>query len=284
MIGRGVLAVPTDHPTGLANRRIRELELLRAAQASALRCARAVITHFASAVALGIPTYRPPDRPCLTVQAGTALRELAGAHLHRATLRAEDVVEVGGYPVTRPARTVMDIAREFGAEAGVVAADYVLHEGLATDSELLDAYDFCRTWPGRKAARITLLSADGDAESPLESLSRLRIAAAHLPRPRLQREICDMHGQHLLRSDFLWDEYGVVGEADGNMKYRPDGRQADDEREKQELVEDAGLIVVRWGWRDLYAFGGVTRRLERGFARGERPGSPRRRWGLLLPR
>jgi hypothetical protein len=203
--------------------------------------------------------------------------------LHRATLADSDVVMLEGYKVAAAARTVMDVARERGIEAGVVAADHALHNHLTNAAELRDALDLCRGWPGRKAARMTLLCADGDAESPLESLSRLRMAVYRIPAPRPQRELCDEHGQFLGRCDFYWDEFGVVGEADGDLKYEGGQPTIVAERARERLLEDTGLIVVRWGWQDLYSFDRVARRLQTAFARGARSGSRQRRWGLLEP-
>ncbi len=172
----------------------------------------------------------------------------------------------------------MDIAREHGVAAGVVAADYVLHEGLASGSELAGAFEVCSSWPGRKAARIVLAFADGATESPLESLSRLRIAAFGLPAPRPQVVLCDEFGRFIGRGDFYWDEFGVVGESDGDLKYEDGAEAIVDERRREKEFGETGLITVRWGWSDLYAFDKVADRLRAAYARGFRPGSPDRRW------
>jgi hypothetical protein len=278
---RRVQALPPETPERVAL----ELANLDRARSAALQSPRAAISHLAAAIAHGAPTYGGLDRACLTVPSGTALRRLAHVHLHRATLSESDVVLLEGYRVTAPARTVMDVAREFGVPAGVVAADFALHTGLVSAQDLHAAYEQCQGWPGRTAARITLLSADGLAESPLESLSRLRMAGAAVPPPKSQQEICDLDGRFLGRCDFYWDEFGVFGEVDGAMKYAddPDAVRAA-ERARQELLEGTGLVGVRWGWPDLFSFDAVVRRLAIAFARGPRPGSPMRRWGLLSPR
>lgn len=282
---RGVLQRVQPIPPDAADRAIAEVANLNRARAAVLQCRRAAISHLPAVIAHGMPTVGALDRACLTVPAGTALRGLAKVHLHRATLTDADVVSLDGYPVLAPARTVMDVAREFGVDAGVVAADFALHTKLVTENELADAYEMCRRWPGRKSAGATLLLADGDAESPLESLSRLRIGWAGLPAPTLQQEICDLEGRFLARCDFYWDEFGVFGEVDGLMKYRDDPRAVlAAERGRHALLEGTGLVGVRWGWQDVFAFDDVARRLQLAFARGPRRGSPERRWGLLLPR
>ena len=50
------------------------------------------------------------------------------------------------------------------------------------------------------------------------------------------------------------------------------------EKNRQGLLEDTGLTIVRWGWRDLADFAATAARLERAIARGLRPGDPSRRW------
>jgi very-short-patch-repair endonuclease len=96
---------------------------------------------------------------------------------------------------------------------------------------------------------------------------------------RLQQVILDEHGSFVARVDFYWDDCGVVGEADGALKY--DGRQAlMAERRRQQALEDLGLIIVRWEWSDLARFESVARRLDKAFRRGARRGDPGRNWAL----
>jgi hypothetical protein len=215
-VRRGVLGTPVvpDAP----GRPAAEAAHLLAARAATLTCPRATISHAPAAIGYGVPVLGRLDRPCLTVPAGTALRTLAAVHLHRATLLAEDILDVAGYATTRVGRTVLDIARERGVPAGVVAADHALREGVVDRNELAAEFERCAGWPGRKAARITLLMADPRAESPLESLSRVRIAAFGLPSPIPQAWIYDGEGRFVGRADFYWDEFGVVGESDGDIK------------------------------------------------------------------
>jgi hypothetical protein len=124
---------------------------------------------------------------------------------------------------------------------------------------------------------MTALLADGRSESPLESLSRLHILRLRLPTPELQVVLASEMGEFIGRSDFYWDEYGVIGEADGAAKYG-DSSELPKERTRHGNLEEAGLVVVRWGWSDLRSFDVVARRLTAAFARGHRQGSPRRRW------
>ena len=246
-LGRGVVILSRADESQIP-RQQEEARLLRAAQASSLRCERAAISHLAAAIARAIPVYGALGRPCLTVPSGTALRHLAGAHLHRASLDAADVEQLDGYSVLAAARTVLDIAREKGLTAGVVAADDVLRRGLASEDELLAVLARCAGWPGQRRAQRTLELADGRAESPLESVSRLRILAAGLPAPRPQVEFCDENGEYITQSDFYWPEFGVVGEADGAAKYDEGGRVRRRQDDTHTALLRTGLEVVRWGW------------------------------------
>lgn len=71
-------------------------------------------------------------------------------------------------------------------------------------------------------------------------------------------------GKFLGRVDFYWD-CGVVGEADGRSKY-DDRDVLIREKLRQEELENAGLVVVRWTWSDL-ATPSLLPRLQRAFER-----------------
>jgi hypothetical protein len=222
---------------------------------------------------------RAVDQPCVTVESGTALRRLAKAHLHRATLG--EVLVVNGDRVLPVARSVVDLSREHGLVAGLAAADAALHLELTSVEELAAVLEKQRRWPGIKKARWVVGFADPRTESPLESLSRFRSHQYGLPAPRPQARICDPSGVVITRSDFYWDAFGVIGESDGAMKWENDPDARDRRDEKTYLLESLGLIVVRWGWEIQRNFDPVARRLQLGFRRGARPGSPLRRWSVL---
>ena len=255
-------------------------DLLRRGLAAAAGSSGTVLGHAAAAVAYGLPAVCSLERPCLTVQRGTGMRELADVHLHRALLAPGDVRRYGTAEITAPARTVLDVAREHGAAAGLAAADAALRLSLITRADLDRALGQCCGWPGRRAAAIVVGLADPLAESPLESISRLRIAEHGLPAPVLQARLGDAHGRFIRRVDMYWPEFGVAGEADGNEKYDKDRAANRAEKWQQEQLEELGLVVVRWGWADRHRFEPVARRLARAFARGT-PAGQGQRWSVL---
>jgi hypothetical protein len=256
------------------------LNLLREALAAAAGSSRTVVSHAAAAIAHGLPAVCSLERPCLTVQRGTGMRNLADVHLHRALLQPGDIRRWGTAEITAPARTVLDVAREHGAGAGIAAADNALRRGLVTARDLQRALEQCARWPGRAAARTVVRLADPRAESPLESISRLRIVEHDLPMPALQASLGDPHGRFIRRVDLYWPEFGVAGEADGNEKYDNDRTAHRAEKWQQEQLEELGVVFVRWGWADRNTFGPVAQRLLRAFDRGI-PAGQGQRWSVL---
>jgi hypothetical protein len=188
--------------------------------------------------------------------------------LYRASLPARDVTVVDDIPVTSIARTLVDVARHRPVTAAVAAIDAALHGRLVTMGELDDVMLRCWNWPRIRRAQRALRLVDARSESPLESVSRLVLSWLRLPTPDLQPVVLDESGRAVGRLDFYWDEFGVLGEADGRSKY--DARAVlTAEKERQEALEDLGLIAVRWGWE--YATRrpqALKRRVENGFRRG----------------
>ncbi|MCW2529046.1 MAG: hypothetical protein JWM76_3906 [Pseudonocardiales bacterium] len=130
--------------------------------------------------------------------------------------------------------------------------DSAMHERMTDLPKLDRALLQAAHWPGIQRARIAMGLCNGASESALETLSRLRLGESDLPNPSLQIDLWNHHRFHLGRSDFFWEKYGVVGEADGELKYllgseRRNAHALIEEKQRQERMEQAGLIVVRWG-------------------------------------
>jgi hypothetical protein len=283
-IGNGrILRLRRDQFTaGPADARVRAFAAVRGCSGAAIADRSATLVH-------GLPLVGAlPPVPEVTVPP-TGTGDLQGAHLYRATMIPDDVVLVDGHPVLSVPRTLIDLGRHRPMATMVAAADYALHENLTTLAELHAVLDRCRLWPGAARAARALRRVDGRAESPLESVSRLVLAWVGLPPPRPQQRIRNERGVIIARTDFYWDEFGVVGEADGKAKLHlaEDDEQAaariDGAWDRHSDLEDLGLVVVRWGWHHAVR---TPRQLEarvrRGFARADRLaelGLPRR-WSL----
>ncbi len=239
----------------------------------------AVASHETAAELWGLPLLGPaPATIQLTrPRRRTGTDRYPGLTVHHAAVPARHRTLHLGIPVTTPARTAVDIARVRPFRAGVSTADGALRLRRCHREHLLAVTEDCAGWPGVRRAREVAGFADARAANPLESISRVAFHEYRLPRPMLQAEVGG-----LAVVDFLWQEYGVVGEADGMGKY-VDLAALHREKHRQENLEHDGLVVVRWTWRDAYRrpdalahrVGGVL------FRRGWRPDTrrPDPAWG-----
>jgi len=92
-----------------------------------------------------------------------------------------------------------------------------------------------------------------------------------MPSPTLQKTVLDPDGAFVARVDFFWDEFGIVGEFDGMIKYDEGGSDAvRREKRREDTLRDLGYEVVRWTWAELFGFERVRARFERAVARSRR--------------
>lgn len=174
---------------------------------------------------------------------------------------------------TSPARTVVDLSRWVSFRGGVVVADSALRLGVARD-EMQRVALACARWPGIRKAKQVIAFADPRAATPLESVSRVVFHELGVPPAELQVALAwSDSGEPRYIVDFFWPEFGVVGEADGMLKYDddPEGLSLRREKLRQEELEDLGYLVVRWTWDDIWRRPDwVAARLQRAFRAGPR--------------
>ncbi|MDN5919472.1 MAG: hypothetical protein L0I76_30970 [Pseudonocardia sp.] len=242
-----------------------------AAAAARLAGDDGVLSHASAAVLHGLPLWGVPlDRAHLTRGETSGGRRSAHLHVHMAPLAQDEITEVDGIRVTAPARTVVDLARTLPFTQAVSVADAALHADLVDAGGLADALALGGRRRGGPAARRVLTFADGRADGPGESRSRVAMHRAGLTRPVLQHVIRDRAGRWVGQVDFWWPEAGVVGEFDGKIKY---GRLLKPGQEPGEVVyaeklredairaQDGVRTVVRWTWSEIDRFGPVLERL-----------------------
>jgi hypothetical protein len=231
--------------------------------AAALRIPAATVSHATAVAAHGLPLLHTPSTPCVTLPPPLRTRE-AALHVHRQPIPAWQLDPVRDFSITSVARSCVDLTREAGLDAGVVAADAALHQALCTTADLESVYATCKGRAGLPSGRQLLDLVDGRSESPLESISRLAMRSLRPP-PRPQVTLYSPAGNFLARVDFYWDGLGVVGEADGQQKYS-DG-ELWSEKLRQDRLTDHGLVVCRWGWSVARQPGVLRYRLEQAFGR-----------------
>lgn len=165
-----------------------------------------------------------------------------------APLPPTDRAVVGGIAVTTLARTACDVARTTSFREAVVVADAALRRGV-TD---LDAVaERVASWPGGRRSLSVAAFADGRADGPLESITRVAYATGGLPLTETQVEVRAPDGTYLGLVDFLGREQRVVGEADGLGKYDAP-LSLRKEKLREEGLRACGLEVVRSGWGDVW--------------------------------
>ncbi|HZI97682.1 MAG TPA: hypothetical protein VFD41_09180 [Actinomycetales bacterium] len=125
-------------------------------------------------------------------------------------------------------------------------------------------------WPYAGRANQSWSLVDGRRESPAESWSYVVMHRQGLPVAEPQALVYDENGKFVARVDAWWDEWAVVGEVDGRVKYdvapgedpAAAGRRLMKEKEREDALRRLDARVIRWGTRDL--------RDERGWAAGVR--------------
>ena len=180
-------------------------------------------------------------------------------HVHRQPIPAWQLAGQLTVEVTSVARSCIDLTRECGLAAGVVSADAAIHVGLCTTADLEAVYATCRGRAGLSSGRQLLELVDGRSESPLESVSRLAMRSLQ-PAPRIQVPLYTSAGEFLARVDFYWDGLGLVGEADGRLKYTD--QELWREKRRQERLAEHGLVFERWGWAEAMKPATLRTRLE----------------------
>ena len=214
-----------------------------------------VVSHQSAAVCHRMQLFRP-DQRCVHLTARTKGKREGDVHVHHAVLGNSDVVLIDGIRVTNRAVTACDVARAGTFEQAVAALDDALRSGVS----LAELHAIAARTPhgaGIGTLRRALLTADGDAESVGESVSRALMSGwKGIPMPTLQSEFFDADGL-IGRTDFDWGGK-VVGEFDGRIKYLgtlAEGERPEDAVYREKLREDRlramGIVVVRWSWEDL---------------------------------
>jgi hypothetical protein len=207
----------------------------------------------------------------------TGRRNVAGVVHHEGRVGVLDVTRHDGHWLTSPARTVLDVAIQYGVEVGIVVADDFLHRRLVTTAELRQLYEAVKDWPGALILRLVIERSDGRSESVGESLGKLFFRKQHLPMPELQHEVLHPSGQLAGRTDFYWPRFRLLGEFDGLSKYlrlrRPGETIAQAvmrEKHREDLLRElTDCRMIRFIWSDWFQAESTSARVRRAMAQGQ---------------
>jgi very-short-patch-repair endonuclease len=168
----------------------------------------------------------PPDSSApvhVTVAGTSGRRSRPGIHVHRSTSLARDEWMIrDAIPVTKPARTLLDLRRVLPHERWEYALDRARVLSLPIG-------DLSSTEPTRSHFERRLLA-----------LCRRR----HLPKPEVNARV----GPFLV--DFLWRSECVVVEAD-SFEHHRDRAAFEADRARDAELRLRGYTVVRFTWRQL---------------------------------
>lgn len=225
-----------------------------------------VFSQVSAAVIWGLPLFGMLPRHVHTLITGSRhTRRVAGVARHDMHVDPGDIVERLGLLCTSPSRTVFDVARTQRPEATISVADAALR-AVAVRDHGQDA-DAAAAWreelaaraiPGLRGvrqARWVTAFADGRAQLPGESVSRLQLLRLGFNGVELQIPVTGAEGdQYYL--DFAFRRSRAFGEFDGEAKYlEPDLRRADtawdavlaEKRREDDIRGVTGWSLARWG-------------------------------------
>ena len=209
-------------------------------------------SHTTAARLWGCPLRFDPAEPLhvTAVLPGRAPRRPGVIGHHARELSA---VDRKGFPVTSAVQTWLSLAAVVPVDELVVAADHLLLDPYQLDpadirpyvtlEQVAEAVDRFHGRGARAAASALQLARVG-AESRQETVLRLLLHRAGLPRPELNIDVMDAAGRVLGRGDLVYPAFRTVVEYDGEQ-HRLDDRQYERDEHRIESFFGAKWDVVR---------------------------------------
>ncbi|MDP9797654.1 hypothetical protein J2S43_006166 [Catenuloplanes nepalensis] len=185
----------------------------------------------------------------VTVPHARRLRSRPRLAVRHGSVPAEDLASFAGLPVTSPARTAFDLGRRPDRRFAIMMLDAILHRKVVRLDRLRAFVASRSSWPGAAVVAARLEEAEPLTESPMETLLRLLITDAGLPRPVSQHDATTAGGRWLARVDLAYPELGIAIEYDGDHHRDPQTFQNDIARIRN--LEEAGWLVLRFTANDV---------------------------------
>ncbi len=209
---------------------------------------RAALSHEEAARRHGIELVDDRGTVSVTVPRNHSRTKVPGWRIVRADLAPGDYVVVAGATLTRPLRTVADLARTLPLGRAVAAADSSLRHKLLTVPELAGL----GAATGRGAAHLRAVSAmvDPGSGSVLESLLRVLLATAGVAAPTSQYEVHNDFSRVIATVDFCWPLARLIVEADG-FAFHSNRKAYRADRVRMNELQVLGWRVLRFTWEDV---------------------------------
>lgn len=217
--------------------------------AALLACGDAALGRFSAGAVWRFVTH-DEDRVHVVVPRDIGLERPCIAAYRSSTLTGADVTTFRGLALTRPARTLVDLAAVAPEALALQAADTAMR-GRCSPAQLRAALERCPRQPGRRLMLAYLGARRASAlrlRSELERRNAELVLASDLPPPRFNA-LVDLGGERL-ELDAWWREQGVVLELDGRAYHEGVVAELEDER-RERVIRGAGLRLERAAWWDV---------------------------------
>jgi hypothetical protein len=176
------------------------------------------------------------------------------------SLRSVDLDTVDGIAATTPLRTAWDLGRFASRDNAIVALDGLLRHGTFTQDVLVGDVERFRRQRGVVQLRALAPLADGRAESPGESVLRLRwLDCTSLPSPTPQVRVLSNAGAEIYRIDLAVEEIRFGVEYDGELWHSTDEAITHDAQRREWLRRERGWAIEAVRKANLF---GATRDIE----------------------
>ena len=228
----------------------------RARAVAMLRPADTVVCRTSAAWMSGLDVL-PPGRSIhdlpldLLVPSKKRAPRIRGCNGREGALPASDVTTVHGVPTTVDQRTALDCARFLPRLQAIAAVDAFLNRGRVCLADLHERAAELKAQRKVRLLRANLADADAGAQSPGESVHRVRPIDGGLPRPQTQIPVRDGAGRLIGYLDMGYTDFLVGSEYDGEEHHTsPKNREHDDARRGDMRGCGWAISVARKG--DIY--------------------------------
>jgi very-short-patch-repair endonuclease len=209
-------------------------------------------SHRTAAALWDLSGCRPGNIHVVVAHSRSACSPPAVLHQSR-VLPAGDVTTIDRIPVTRPARTLVDLAGCVPRPTLEEAVDDALCRRLVTFDRLDCRHRALRH--GRKGARtladvLTTWRDGSEPQDVAESRLLRRLRHAGLPAPTTQFDVCTADGRFVARLDAAWPEHKVGIELDG-FRWHASPRAFEHDRRRRNHLVHLGWTVFQATPADL---------------------------------
>lgn len=222
---------------------------------------RTVFSHQSAAALFGFAQLTVPERIHVAAPNSRA-HSSPGVTVYGLV---SEPVELAGLPVTSALQTVVDCCRVLDLRHAVVLADSSLRAGVLYP----DLMAYLHQATGHGSNRLGRLA---ELVNPLSESAGESLVVCFLDEfgfPHCQQQVWVESGGRRYRPDFMWPEYMIILEFDGNIKYAGANREQvfGQQNEREAWLRARGYNVVRTNWHEVvYRPQLLAEKLKRAFA------------------